>query len=131
MCIDWQVTLPQSGSSSEIHASQMKGNLFQLIACSSDLSLVQPYTGWCLPLQQFPLTANPRLAESQDVRNYFETHNRSAVSYIHTYLFLCKSSIKWFNQSISIKYTYFKIKHLFFNIARTPPLSLKSLPWLN
>lgn len=86
MCLDWQVTLPQSGSFPEIHASQMKGNLFQLIACSSDLSLAQPYTGWCLSLQQFPLTTNPRLAESQDMRNYpFETHNRSGVSYIHIY----------------------------------------------
>lgn len=132
MCIDWQVTLLQSGSFSEIHASQMKGNLFQLIALSSNPSLAQPYTWWCLPLQQFPLTTNPRLAESQDMRNYpFETQKRSGVSYIHRYLSLCMSSIKWFNQSSSIKYKYFKIRHFFFNVARTPSLGLKFSPWLN
>lgn len=98
MCLDWQVTLPQSGSFPEIHASQMKGNLLQLIACSSDLSLAQPYTQWCLPLQQFPLTTNPRLAESQDMRNYpFETHNRSGVSYVHTYISI---PMQEFNQMV-------------------------------
>lgn len=68
----------------------------QLTACSPDLSLAQPHPEWCPPLQEFSPATNSRLAEPWDSGSYpFETCTRSGVSFIRTYLFLCKSSLKW------------------------------------
>lgn len=130
MCLDWQVTLPRSGSFPEIAASQMKGNLFQLTAYSPNLSLAQPHTKRCLPLQEYPLATNPRLAEPHSNRNYpFETCVRSGVSFIHTYLFLCKSSNKYFNQNSSMKEKDLEIRHLFSSIAENTTTRSKILNW--